>query len=126
MKIKVSNKEKLSSVIEQVEARARVRCISVEDIESAVKHIEKRLSAVLFKKDWVGLTFSVSPHCGKVPNSYKGTPEATKFKLERLASGWVVVDVSRGYMESVYINSFGMKAKADALVDFVCSNRYWN
>jgi len=126
MKIKVSNKEKLSSVIEQVEARARVRCISVEDIEDAVKHIEKRLSAVLFKKDWVGLSFSVSPHCGQMPNSYKGTPEATKFKLERSASGWVVVDVSRGYMDSVYISSLGMKAKADALVDFICSNRYWD
>ncbi|WP_312224618.1 hypothetical protein [Stutzerimonas nitrititolerans] len=126
MKIKVSNKEKLSSVIEQVEARARVRCISVEDIESAVKHIEKRLSAVLFKKDWVGLTFSVSPHCGQVPNSYKGTPEATKFKLERSASGWFLVDVSRGYMGNIYIRISGMKTKADALVDYVCSNKYWN
>ncbi|HBO1051873.1 TPA: hypothetical protein ACKPYC_001450 [Pseudomonas aeruginosa] len=126
MKIKVRNKEKLSSAIEQVEARARVRCISVKDVEDAVKHIEKKLSAVLFKKDWVGLSFSVSPHCGQMPSSYKGTPEATKFKLERSASGWVVVDVSRGYMDGVYIRTSGMKTKADALVDFVCSNKYWN
>ncbi|MFU3684655.1 hypothetical protein ACM7JK_07665 [Pseudomonas aeruginosa] len=126
VKINASHTEKLSVIVGDVQARAKVRCIGVSEFDKAVKHIEKRLATVLLKKDWVGLSFSVSPHFGKVPNSYKGTPETTKFTLLRAASGWFVTAIERGYMPSVYIESVGLQQKAAEIAICIASNKYWN
>ena len=60
--IKLSNVAALEAALEQVQRRAQVRTIGVEDIEKTAARIEANLSRLLPKTYWPGLQFQVDRH----------------------------------------------------------------
>ena len=99
MKINVNNIEKLTEVINVVEERAKVRTVLPSNV---AYYIGAELEKVLFnkglpKKEWKGLRFKFNPNAQDFPRAYKYNPEATVVTVERFASGWFVVNVSRDY-----------------------------
>jgi len=95
MKINTNNATKIGAEIDRAEGRATKRTITHEMIIDETKSIEKRLSTLLPKKDWKGLSFDCDPHAQSFPSAYKYTPESTSVTLERGASGWFVTSISR-------------------------------
>lgn len=101
MKINVTNTEKLRAAIDAVEgSRVSARTLYPHDVQRAVDDIEKRLSGMMLKKDWLGAAFCVDVHAQDFPNAYKGRPESTIFTVQRFASGWFITDIRRGYTRS--------------------------
>lgn len=93
IKIDEKNKEKIQAVIDQVQLKARVRTISVEDIMAEPANIESHLG--LTKKALVGVSASIDLNAQKFTSRYKGIPESTQFGLEYTKSGWVLTYVAR-------------------------------
>lgn len=123
-RINANNIDKLNAAIEAAEGRATARCITAVDVQRMVREIEETLSARLYKKDWAGLEFSVDHHAQSFPGAYKGTPESTRFDLERTASGWFVTRVWRDRCEGPKsrIVCRNLQDKAEALVQFASEN----
>lgn len=126
MKINVLNKEKVEKEIKSTESRAQVRFISYEDINDAINHIEKRLSNLMHKKDWVGLKFLIDPNAQTFPGSYKGVPESTQVVLERCASGWFVVRCFRGCVCTNGIMPQNIESKNEQIAAFLALDKAWN
>lgn len=98
IKLNEKNKEKIQAVIDQVQLKARVRTITVDDIMSEPAEIESHLG--LGKKALVGVTASIDLHAQKFTSRYKGIPESTQFGLEYTKGGWVLTYVARLAVES--------------------------
>lgn len=95
MKIKIDNIKKLESALKEIEARAKTRTLSVDDIQRRIIDLENRLQQFgLPKKYWNGTTATIG-RCGKFPNAYKYVPVGTLVKIERLKTGWIVTDIRR-------------------------------
>ena len=124
IRINVNNIAKLNAAIDAAEGRAKVRCITADDIHSMINEIEASLSNRMYKKDWAGLEFSADPHAQSFPSAYKGTPESTQFTMLRTASGWFVTNIRRrecqGPTSRIYCRN--MADKAEALVKFAKEN----
>jgi len=90
------NVTKITAVIDEVQSRARVRTICCADVFDAVAEVERRLTSLLYKKDWLWLVIYVDAHGQAFSSAYNGTPESTQFRLIRRPSGWFVDDVHRG------------------------------
>ena len=96
MKIKSTNTEKLNQELTKIQTRCSVRILTAEDIQETIVHIEKRLLHLgIAKKYWKGAAFKYE-NGYKMPASYKGRPEATKFALIRGASAWFITGLARG------------------------------
>ena len=99
-KINVSNEQKLTEVLKEVQHRAIVRTITYSDIVKAVEHIESRLERLLPVTAWRGIKVQVDINAQTFPGAYRGTPESTQFALIKGSSDWFVSAVSRGYVMS--------------------------
>lgn len=99
MKINVNAIEKLETVINAAQERAKVRTIKASSIAFYIEaYLEPMLTAKgLPKKYWQGLKLIYNSNAQAFPNAYKGSPEATLVTIERFASGWFVTNVWRGY-----------------------------
>ena len=95
MKINLNHTDKLNDAIESAEVRCNARLINADDIETEVKEIEKFLAPLLPKTQWKGARFEIDPNAQHFANSYKYTPESTHAVIERGATGWFIVDISR-------------------------------
>lgn len=95
MKINVNSVDKINQELERVQALAKVRTIRYEDILTAVADVEKRLSQLLYKKDWVGLSVWCDPHAKTFPHAYNGVPKSTQFVMKRYSSGWFITWIGR-------------------------------
>lgn len=122
MKINVSNKEKISTAIKDIEGSlVSARTLDAEMVESMVERIEEKLSSLLPKKDWTKLRFEIDCYAQSFPGSYNGAPESTQFTLERFRSGWFVVDIIRDLTRSKtqVITPINLDIKQKEIIDFV-------
>jgi hypothetical protein len=127
MKINITNIEKVNSAIEEAEGKATSRTISVTDINELVVDIEKRLSNILNKKDWSGLTFYCDNNAQSFPAAYKFSPESTHVILERGASSWFITVICRGYCKSPSqrIVPQNIDTKQESIVEFIKQAKNW-
>jgi len=123
MKINIKNEDKINAAINAVEGnRVSVRQADCASVYESVKRIETRLAGLLLKKDWVGLIFFCDPNAQTFPNSYKGIPESTQYKLERTSSGWFVTNIYRGRCDNKGIREGNMESKSKEILEFVLNN----
>lgn len=127
MRMNIKNTEKISSAIIEVERRATIRRITISDIEDALKEIEKRLSCLLRKKDWVGLAFHCDINAQSFPAAYKYIPDSTQFKIERGATGWFITGLYRASCggPSQRITPLNISEKSEQIANFVSKSKNW-
>lgn len=86
------NITRLQAVLDEAQARAKVRLITTNDLFHMVKTIEQKLN--IAKADMTGIRVFVdlyaAPFCG-----YNGTPESTHVVLLRTSTGWALTDAYR-------------------------------
>ncbi len=95
IRVTKKNADKITQAIDKAQSAARVRTICRADVFDAVEEIEKKLSKLLYKKDWLGLEILVDTHAQSFPGAYRGTPESTFFVLIRRPSGWFMDRIRR-------------------------------
>jgi hypothetical protein len=123
-KINLSKKEEIQKVLEEVQKRASVRIIDVDDIYRFVFYIEKRFEKILYKKDWKGGIIHVDINAQNFSNAYKGIPESTQFDLIRGSSSWFVSGIKREICKpqnQQFIVKFTEDQKSK-MVDFITKN----
>ena len=92
------NLAKAQTVIDEAQKRCRERLLDAEDVKKEIAAAEQRLDEWgIAKKDWVGCRVMVTDGFGKIPNCYRGRPEATFVTVERFKTGWFVVCAKRAY-----------------------------
>ena len=91
--ITATNTKRIKEVLEKIEAKASVRCLSYLEINSAIAKFEKRLKLLgIPKKYWVGCKIIISH---TVSYSYKYYAEGTVIKIEKINCGWTVTSIKR-------------------------------
>ena len=118
IKISKENSAQIEAAIEAVQARAKIRRISIEHIFTRIEYIENYLEDLLFKKDWGDLVFSVDENAQSFPNSYDGAPESTQYKIKRRATGWFLEGVVRTYCREKRIKT-DLTKKSVEMAEFV-------
>ena len=118
IKISKENSAKIEAAIEAVQARAKIRRISIEHIFTRIEYIENYLEDLLFKKDWGDLVFSVDENAQSFPNSYDGAPESTQYEIKRRATGWFLEGVVRTYCREKRIKT-DLTKKSVEMAEFV-------
>ncbi len=92
--MRLTNKVAVEKLLSEVQARARVRCLSYTELAEAVERAEKRLRALgIPRRAWTGCRIVFEP--ARVPNSYRGVPKGTYAVLEFHRRSWHVVEVHR-------------------------------
>ena len=91
--IKPENKAEICGAIFEAEGRAKVRTLTYEDMERAIKKIENKLE--IPKKHMIGIKADCDMNAQSFPRAYKYTPESTQFGLEYTSSGWKVTWIRR-------------------------------
>lgn len=94
MKINLANTTKVTQALEDAQTKSRVRRIELDDVVREVTAAEAFLESFLYKKDWPGITITISI-LDKFPSSYNGTPYSTYVDIKRYPSGWFVSDICR-------------------------------
>ncbi len=88
-----TNKEKIISIIDAAQARARERKITYKDILKAIKEIESKLG--ITKKALEGTRASVDVHAQDFARAYRFRAESTHFKIIYEKKSWRLISVSR-------------------------------
>jgi hypothetical protein len=127
MKINATDAEKMNEAIAAAEGRATARTVYAEDVEIAIKSIEKKLSILLLKKDWKGLRFAVDTNAQNFASSYKYTPYSTHFVLEKGATAWFVTEIYRAPCgrPTREIIPMNILTKTEELAQFVSQSKNW-
>ena len=97
MKINTENTEKINKALKAPQKKCSARLFDAIDIQRKVKSIESFLGDRLYKKDWVGLEFTIYSAGGTYPSSYRGRPECTVAKLVRGSTAWFMTYCGRCY-----------------------------
>ena len=122
IRVMQSNLNKIEAKVDFMQSAAKVRTITGIAILSTIKEIENRLSSILHKKDWHGLSFTVDDNAQKFPSAYKYVPESTIYKLEYRKSGWYLIWVMRSRCGIKRILVCGMDTKKEQLANFITSH----
>ena len=93
MKIRIDN-PKLGAALDAVNLKADVHTAGTGEIKGLGETLDKRLSALLPKKDWQGARASYESG-GRVPSAYKYSRIITRVTLERGAGAWFVIGLQR-------------------------------
>jgi hypothetical protein len=113
------NLHKIQEKIDFMQSKVKVRTINGVAVIDTIDEIEKRLSSILHKKDWDGLSFTVDENAQSFPAAYKYMPESTIYKIERRKSGWFLVWVMRSRSRPKKFVVSGMETKAEHLAAFI-------
>lgn len=89
---KHENIEKIESVIEDNQKRARVRKMNAFLLNDALYILESKLG--IKKKDMIGIVADIDWYAAD--NQHCTPPKSTHIVVERTASGWCVTNVYRG------------------------------
>jgi hypothetical protein len=96
MKINTSQTDKLIAAIDAAQNGAKMRRLSAEKVNAAIKAAEHELTIQeIPKKHWRGCRIRIEPPA--VPNSYKYAAMGTSATIERYPSGWFLVGVGRSW-----------------------------
>lgn len=113
--ISEQNKEKIQTMLDDVQKRARVRLVYYEDIINACNYIKRKFN--IKKKDLSGCIFSVDIHASTFSRKYKGTPETTIFQLKVENSKWYLIDCTRAECGPIRIKTIVLSDTArDAIL----------
>lgn len=83
----------LRAIIDAAEGRAKVRCMSADDIMRALDGIPRAVK----KKSLPGCQIiAYDPAAQSFPGAYKGVPESTHCDIVCRPAGWYITDVRRG------------------------------
>lgn len=95
--VKENNKEKIDAIINEVEGKATSRRISSASVFDIVEELNKRLLALVCKKNLKGTKACVDYHAQDFAKAYraKGTPRSTWVTLEYNGKEWVLTEVKR-------------------------------
>ena len=94
LKIKLSDTDKINAALDEVQAKSRVRTITVENIEAMCEIVFKRCG--ISKKAMNGVSFTADWNAQAFPNAYKGIPESTIVSASFVRGEWIITDISRG------------------------------
>lgn len=122
MKLNITNTEQLSAAIDSIQKHSKVRTISASDVQGAVKQIEEKLSVLLPKKDWCGISVRVDMNAQTFPGSYRGIPESTVFTVERFPSGWFITSLLRDHCTNARFRVSGLHKKAEQIARHATNN----
>lgn len=116
--VKENNKEKIDAIINEVEGKATSRRISSASVFDIVEELNKRLLALVCKKNLKGTKACVDYHAQDFAKAYraKGTPRSTWVELEYNGKEWVLTDVKRdstASSASAFRITYTDKAKQD-------------
>lgn len=116
--VKENNKEKIDAIINEVEGKATSRRISSASVFDIVEELNKRLLALVCKKNLKGTKACVDYHAQDFAKAYraKGTPRSTWVELEYNGKEWVLTDVKRdstASSASAFRIEYTEKAKQD-------------
>lgn len=95
MKINFKSREKVISALVVGQKKYSARTLDADVLYEAVRQSEARLSGVLPKNCWKGLSLSITASPQKIPASYNGIPMATYAVVTRYPSGWFLTKLSR-------------------------------
>ena len=126
MKINIKNQDNLQAALDSAQSKARVRTASASEIGTIVARIEKILSTMLYKKDWIGLRFILDPNGQNFPNAYKGVPESTQVEVDRHPSGWFVARVIRQHAKTHEITALNINEYKQELADHAACQQVWD
>ena len=87
-----NHREKLEAELDNVQSRCKVRCLTVEAIESILESVSEKLSIPKKAMNGVKLDYTGAE---KFPSAYKHTPESTHFIAEHNGRYWVVIEIGR-------------------------------
>ena len=91
--IEEKNREKIETLITEVEGKARVRTIGYQEIFNLCKETEKHLG--IPKKHMHGVTIFGDPNAQNFPNAYSGIPQSTQFQAVYSHGKWYVTEIFR-------------------------------
>lgn len=116
--VKENNKEKIDAIINEVEGKATSRRISSASVFDIVEELNKRLLALVCKKNLKGTKAQVDFNAQDFAKAYraKGTPRSTWVELEYNGKEWVLTDVKRdstASSASAFRITYTEKAKQD-------------
>lgn len=96
IKINITSKTaeaKITSILEDVQARCKARTIDFRDIELALDNVEKKIGIPKCRLD--GTTVTVDVHGADFPSAYKYTPESTIFSAANIKGKWYITSIKR-------------------------------
>lgn len=85
---------KLESILEESQKRAKTRTITLLDIKEAIEEIENNLNCT--KRSLNGSKIYVDVNAQQFPSAYKYTPISTLFTAIYKNNKWYITDISRG------------------------------
>ena len=121
MKVKVTDEQKVKTLLNEVQKKSQVRTLTFEDINWLAKTAEEKLS-VISAKYRKGAVYHAG-NCGKFPNAYKYVPYGTLVNLERGSRDWFIISCSRGDCRGdnwMHITDEQKKQIADNAIRKVC------
>lgn len=95
--VKENNKEKIDAIINEVEGKATSRRISSASVFDIAEVLDKKLLALVCKKNLKGTKAQVDFNAQDFAKAYraKGTPRSTWVTLEYNGKEWVLTEVKR-------------------------------
>lgn len=95
IKITVENKDVIEAALKNINGRSEAHAYTTfNEIDSLRKDAERKLEALLYKKDFRGAIYEETSG-GKVANCYKGIRNGTKVRLIRKSSDWFITDIEQ-------------------------------
>jgi len=87
--------------LDEVQARARLRCLSAECVQGEVRYWEKKSGACDISTQRLnGVQLHIQASGEKFAKAYNGSPKETCVDVRHNGREWVVVDVYRDYVKS--------------------------
>lgn len=100
------NADAIDDLLEQVQKRARTRCMDAEYALAAFeKNPLRRSVSECFKTELKGTKATIHSEWGALPQAYRGFPESTKIDLEHDGRGWRVMCVRRDSMARRHVGA---------------------
>ena len=92
--IRIDKRDSLQACLDDVQKRARVRIITVDDIVDTCTDVFRHVG--ISKKALSGSTFTADVNAQKFSSAYKGIPESTVFSAVYKGNTWYITSIERG------------------------------
>jgi hypothetical protein len=127
MKINVTQTEKIRAEIEKVEGRSMARLMYAHKIEDDLERIEKKLSMLLLKKNWEGISFLVDQNPQSFGGGLPGAQYSTQYTITRGKSGWFITSIKRVACMGTtkHVTPLNLNEKSEEIISFITNPLRW-
>jgi hypothetical protein len=125
--VKVTDTEKIQTMLDEVQKRSKVRTITAADVTEAVERVERQMLHIA-KKNMDGVEFTADMNAQSFPGAYKGRPESTLIHVVNKRGVWYLSSAYRDDTKGptvAYEVKLTDTAKAAILAKVECFGR-WN